>query len=149
MLRQGSAVTLIEILVVVVIIGILAALALPNFGRMRERAVDREAMANLKLLQAAEKIYRMEITGFYTSQANPTHTEDLNDELSLDLSRQNWEYSTTVPGGNLDARATRQSPPTGWNRNFRIDEDDPEACCCPITGTGTPCPTNLECAACP
>jgi general secretion pathway protein G len=48
------AFTLLEFLVVIIIIGILAALALPNFGKAKEHALGKEAIANLKLMAAAE-----------------------------------------------------------------------------------------------
>ena len=49
--------TLIEIMVVVVIIGILAALAIPNYVNTREKALDKEAVAGVKLIRAADRQY--------------------------------------------------------------------------------------------
>lgn len=56
--------TLVEILIVVLIIGILGALAFPNYSAIKEKSLNREARASLALIRAAEKIYRLE-EGFY------------------------------------------------------------------------------------
>jgi prepilin-type N-terminal cleavage/methylation domain-containing protein len=132
-----KAVTLMELMVVVIIIGVLATLALPAFRGMKERALNKEAMANLKLIQAAERIYRMEY-GVYRACGN---TGVVKTQLKLDLSDQNWEYRTTVPGGDLDARATRditRGAPAAWVREFGIDEIREEACC--VSGN---CPSDM------
>ena len=42
--------TLIEVLVVIVIIGILAAVAVPNFIKTKYNALSKEAVSNIKLL---------------------------------------------------------------------------------------------------
>lgn len=148
MLKQIKAVTLLELLSVIIIIAILVALALPRFGTMKERALDNEAKANLKLIQAAEKIYRME-AGFYFPFNDTKYTQDLNINLKLSLptgDNRNWTYQASG-GANLDARAVRNLAPTSsWYRDFRIDEDDEEACCCPNEPR---CLTQDWCASCP
>ena len=47
--------TLLEILITVIIIGILSAIAIPNYTKSRERALDKEAQVVLNLIHAAEK----------------------------------------------------------------------------------------------
>ena len=57
-LKKGF--TLIELMIVVAIIGILAALAIPNFIRFQARSKQSEAKANLKSLFTAERSYYQE-----------------------------------------------------------------------------------------
>ena len=54
---RRSGFTLIELLIVIVIIGILAAIAIPKFGKTRERAYFKALMSDLRNLQAQQEIY--------------------------------------------------------------------------------------------
>jgi type IV pilus assembly protein PilA len=58
--RKKSGFTLIELMIVVAIIGILAAIAIPNFIRFQARAKQGEAKANLKSLFTAQRSYFQE-----------------------------------------------------------------------------------------
>jgi len=60
--------TLIELLIVVVIIGILAAIAIPKFGSVRDRAFMSAAKADLRNLANQEEVYYND---------NYTYTSDL------------------------------------------------------------------------
>ncbi|MBU0547290.1 MAG: type II secretion system GspH family protein [Candidatus Omnitrophica bacterium] len=99
--------TLIELLIVVVIIGILAALALPGFGTSKERVLDREAKANLALIQAAEKIYRMESSFYYPSSGSTSVIADINTNLRVNLptGASSWTYA--VDGDSDETTASR------------------------------------------
>ena len=57
--------TLIELMIVVVIIGILAALAIPRFMQATVKAKESEAKTILKQVYTLERTYRQE-QGFYS-----------------------------------------------------------------------------------
>ena len=93
-----------ELMIVLVIIGILATLAIPRFTLNRESVFSREAIANLRMIGAAERIYRIEITpNAYVSCVN---TNDCNNILRLSLNTDHWTYVVTRPGGQATFTAT-------------------------------------------
>jgi type IV pilus assembly protein PilA len=59
--------TLIELMIVVAIIGILAAIAIPNFIRFQARSKQGEAKSNLKSLFTSQKSYYQEHDAFRTN----------------------------------------------------------------------------------
>ncbi|MBI4513437.1 MAG: prepilin-type N-terminal cleavage/methylation domain-containing protein [Gemmatimonadetes bacterium] len=68
MLRSTKGFTLIELLIVVVIIGILAAIAIPKFANTREKAYVSSMKSDLRNLMTSEEIYYSDNNNFtYTS----------------------------------------------------------------------------------
>jgi prepilin-type N-terminal cleavage/methylation domain-containing protein len=58
--NRKSGFTLIEIMIVVLIIGLLAAIAVPSFARARTRARISACINNLRIIDAAKEQYAME-----------------------------------------------------------------------------------------
>lgn len=58
--RSQKGFTLIEIMIVVLIIGILLAIAVPNFMQARKSSREKACVANLKQIDAAKEQWAME-----------------------------------------------------------------------------------------
>ncbi|MFY2561403.1 type IV pilin protein [Corallococcus terminator] len=56
-MKKKGGFTLIELMIVVAIIGILAAIAIPNFIRFQAKSKQSEAKTNLKAIFTAQKAY--------------------------------------------------------------------------------------------
>ncbi|TRZ95784.1 type II secretion system protein [bacterium] len=124
-MSSKKAFSLLELLLVVAIMGILLSLGSVNYNKMKERAVDKEAIANLKLIQAAEKTYRMEMSVYYAGDA----VADLNPNLKLSLSETNWDFATDAAGTGTAERVAGSYIRT-WTMLI-TDDDEPDCTATP------------------
>jgi type IV pilus assembly protein PilA len=76
MLKQRKGFTLIELLIVIVIIGILAAIAIPKFGKTREKAYFKAMQSDLRNLQAQQELYFSVPNNNYSYAPNLTNLTD-------------------------------------------------------------------------
>ena len=72
--RHRNGFTLIELLIVTVIIGILAAVAIPKFASTKEKAYDRAVMSDIKLVQVAAEAYYADNLTYPASAADADFT---------------------------------------------------------------------------
>jgi type IV pilus assembly protein PilA len=101
--RQGF--TLIELLIVVVIIGILAAVAIPKFSNTKQRASRSAGVADMRNLATAQEGFFADSsryaaiadTGTGTGKMNFTPSNG-NTALTLVATATGWSGRVTIPG---------------------------------------------------
>jgi prepilin-type N-terminal cleavage/methylation domain-containing protein len=122
--RKGF--TLVEIMIVVAIIALLAAIAIPNLLRARHNANEAAAIASLRTLSTAEESYRaaQNPTTYGTfaqlAGANPPYI----DATLAAGAKQGYNFAFTVaPGANTyTITATPQVAGTTGTRTFSVDQ---------------------------
>ena len=103
--HNRSGFTLIELMIVVVIIGILAALAIPRFMQATVKSRQSEAKGILKQVYTMERTFRQE-TGAYSVDLNAIGVEvPLNAEYAYAVALNGTGFLATATA-NLDDDAT-------------------------------------------
>jgi prepilin-type N-terminal cleavage/methylation domain-containing protein len=111
MMRNQKGFTLIELLIVVVIIGILAAIAIPRFGKTREKAYVAAMQSDLKQVMTMQEMYYGDPLSGYTyweGDLEPGVAPTKEDgkpafqvatstgvEITVELSNDGWNASAT------------------------------------------------------
>ena len=86
--KSRSGFTLIELVVVVVIVGALASIALPRYVTFKERAIVAEALNAFGTIKKAEEMQRLETGSYITCQ----NAAQFAANLSLTFNQTNWVY---------------------------------------------------------
>ncbi len=106
--RQERGFTLIELMIVVVIIGLLAALAIPRFMAVSTKNKQAEAKLILKQIYVSQRAYRQAGNSYFlpaaaASSSNPSGFADITVEI---MSTANYTYTITGTINTFIARAT-------------------------------------------
>ncbi len=99
--RQGF--TLIELLIVVVIIGILAAIAIPKFGNTKEKAIVASMRSDLRNLAGAQETYWNSNQTYYGAVIPdlPNFAYQPSQGVTVtivDATPAGWSANATAPG---------------------------------------------------
>jgi len=114
--------TLIELIIVVTIIGILAVVSIPIYVKSRERVIDQEAQAILRLIAMAERNYNLATGIYYVPAGTEYNLDTINGLLATDLvASPNWNLSIEQSGSNYTAKMNRGGV---YPRTWSIDNTD-------------------------
>jgi len=125
--KQGF--TLIELMIVVVIIGVLAALAIPRFMQATTKTKQAEAKLILKQIYVNQRTYRQQsptdtyyIPGGAASAAAPNAFAELYIEI-MPSALYSFTISSTNPASNFLATATGNIDDDATDDVWTMDQD--------------------------
>ena len=104
-MRQNKGFSLVELMIVVAIIGILAAIAIPNFVAMQLKAKRAEVPGNVDGIKTAEMAYDAAYDGFLDAGNRPTATLDKTPD-SWGATVDGWSTLGWKPDGNVRGQYT-------------------------------------------
>lgn len=123
-MREREGVTLLEVMVVVAIVGILAAIAIPAYNDYIKRSRRSDAFTALETVRAAQEMYRAE-KGFYAAAFNDGGVNVLPG-CAADMAGDNYTISLNRPTQTtFQAIATPMNKQAG-DYHFRINESGRE-----------------------
>jgi len=97
--RDAKGFTLIELIIVVVIIGILASIAIPKFGNTKEKAYVAGMKADLRNLVTAQEAYFAEYITYAGALSSLEYNVSTGNTLSLVSSSGSGWSATAVNSG--------------------------------------------------
>ena len=117
--------TLLEILIVIVILGVVAGLAVPVFTSSIEQSRSNEAQNNLNAIYMGEKIYAVNHSSTYWLPPGGTTIPAINATLNLDLTAQYYTQNIQISAGGIPNSFTAQMARTvgGVTTTYCIDGD--------------------------
>ena len=128
--KRTKGFTLIELMIVVAIIGILAAIAIPNFLRFQLKSKTSEGKVNLAALRTAEESYLAEFGAYVSAPASPAAvpgtTKSIWPTPAVGFDEIGWgpegsvffQYAITTAGTGYTASATADLDGNGTNQSW-------------------------------
>ena len=118
--RRNSGFTLVEILIVVIILGILAAVVIPQFTDASTRAKDSTLVSNIQTLQSQFELYKMEHNDIYPWDDPATAGRDVDGSAAI-IARLT---SLTDADGTINAAGAFGPYMQEWGYEFPVEWGD-------------------------
>jgi prepilin-type N-terminal cleavage/methylation domain-containing protein len=119
MLKQRKGFTLIELLIVVVIIGILAAIAIPKFANTKQKAYITAMKSDLRNLVTSEEAYFSDSSSYTSTIGN------LKYNSSTGVSTPTVTLGTGTQAGGWTATVSHSQMPSGFKCGVGVNMPNP------------------------
>jgi type IV pilus assembly protein PilA len=136
--QSESGFTLVELLVVMLILGLLAAIAIPSFFNQRDKARDADAKAAVRTAETAMETYATDHNGKYTgvvvgdlTDIEPTLT-NVGARLTLPVAATDTTYTVQVQSETAATQLFRIARAADGTSTLTCDVDGTAGC--PDTG---------------
>ena len=118
--RRGF--TLIELLIVVVIIGILAAIAIPKFAATKDKAKLASVRTDIRNLETAEESYFSDYNAYGTlAQLQPLFLVGLSTGNSMAITPSATGYSASANNSSISSTITSCSVQVAGGATASVD----------------------------
>jgi type IV pilus assembly protein PilA len=126
--QSESGFTLVELLVVMLILGLLAAIAIPTFFNQRDKARDADAKVEARTAETAMETYSTDNGGDYTG----ADADDLH-AIEATLPEEGGSLEVSYPSGQL-YQVTATSDTTNTFSIVRHTDGTKSLTCTPTSG---------------
>jgi type IV pilus assembly protein PilA len=140
MASEESGFTLVELLVVMLILGLLAAIAIPAFFNQRDKAKDSAAKEMARTSETAMETYATDHNGVYTGVA-PAALNAIENSINIAPSTTDPVLTVANSGAAKGWNLTVSSPATGNTFSIARDATTGQLTFSCNTGGTAGCPT--------
>lgn len=115
MLRSARGFTLVELLIVIVLIGILTAIAIARFGESKERAFDAVALSELRNVIVASEAY------FSDHSTYPSDITDLDFTPAAEITFTRFNLETQNGILSLHIHVQHDKSPNYFHTRYPVE----------------------------
>lgn len=97
-----------EVLIAIIMLGLLASMALPKFGRAVQKSYERNAISQLQSIHASAQLFK-EFDSSFPNSGGAQNTAWINNTFNLNIIEKNITFSYTGTATAFTADATLAS----------------------------------------
>ncbi|MBN2457039.1 MAG: type II secretion system protein [Sedimentisphaerales bacterium] len=120
-MKSKSGFTLVEILIVVVILGILAAIVIPQFSEASTEAKESRLRNDLQTVRSQIELFKIQHNDVLPGQG--TGSTDFATDLTTYTMVDGTPATTQAPGDGVYGRYLQAIPTNPWNDSNDVRED--------------------------